>query len=186
MATIRSWKRGSLALMTALGFAACSSSTATPPRTAPAPSGGATGQAPAGAARPAGATSGPKPYKDVVTAKAVSDTGIFTVHRIDDKLLFEIPRREFDAEMMMIARAVESTMQDPGGFFGGGAQRLVRWERHGNAIVLRSRSYRLQMDSTENLYRQVRGFQNGPVIARFDVQAWNPAGAAQLSSRLTG
>lgn len=177
MTPIRSWKQGGLAALVAFGLAACSSSSATPPRTTPTPAAGggaATGQAPA--AR--GSTTGPKPYKDVVTSKAVSDTGIFITHRIDDKLLFEIPRGEFNAEMMMIARAVESTMQDPGGFFGGGAQRLVRWERNGSSVVLRSRSYRLQMDSTENLYRQVRGFQNGPVIARFDVQAWGPDSAA--------
>ncbi len=117
---------------------------------------------------------GPKPYKDVITSKAVTRAGVFTTHRLDDKLFFEIPRGEFGSEMMMIARAVESTLQDPGGFFGGGAQRLVRWEREGNAVVLRGRSYRLQMDSTENLYRQVRGFQNLPVIARFDVAAWSP------------
>src|SRR5690606_35490389 len=162
----------------ALGLTACASSSATPARTTPSPQGQT--PTPAGTTgRPGGAAnSGPKPYKGVVTDKAVTLTGIFKTHRIDDKLLFEIPRSEFGAEMMMIGRAVESTMQDPGGFFGGGAPRLVRWERNGNHVVLRSRSYRLQMDSTENLYSQVRGFQNGPVIARFDVQAWGPDSAA--------
>jgi hypothetical protein len=179
MQTTSSWRQGGLAVLAVLGLAACSSSSATPPRTTPAPQ----GQTPAaGGARPGGgaASTGPKPYKDVVTDKAVTRTGIFKTHRIDDKLLFEIPRTEFGAEMMMIARAVESTMQDPGGFFGGGAQSLVRWERTGNNIVLRARNYRLQMDSTENLYRQVRGFQNGPVIARFDVAAWGEDSAAVI------
>lgn len=165
--------RRHLALTALLAVAACSKSA--PPRTTPAPNGqapaaGAGG--PGGAAR--GANTGPKPYKDVITAKADTRSGIFKTHRLDDKLFFEIPRGEFGAEMMMIARAVESTLQDPGGFFGGGAQRLVRWEREGNSVILRGRSYRLQMDSTENLYRQVRGFQNLPVIAKFDIAAWSP------------
>ncbi len=158
-------------------LAACSSATATP-RTAPTPAqqgqGTGTGGAGAGAGAAARTTTGPKPYKDVVTDKATTRSGIFRTHRIDEKLLFEIPRSEFGTEMMMIARAVESTMQDPGGFFGGGAQSLVRWERDGDHVILRRRSYRLQADSTENLYRQVRGFQNGPVIARLAVQAWSP------------
>lgn len=153
------------ALAIALLASACA------PKAAPRPS-------PTPQATPGGAASrtstGPKPYKDVITSKAVTRAGVFSTHRLDDKLFFEIPRGELGSEMMMIARAVESTLQDPGGFFGGGAQRLVRWEREGNSVVLRGRSYRLQMDSTENLFRQVRGFQNLPVIARFDVAAWSP------------
>ena len=45
--------------------------------------GGGFGQA----ARPAG----PRPYADVITKDAKSDPGVFTVHRIDDRILFEIP-----------------------------------------------------------------------------------------------
>src|SRR5690349_17268395 len=33
----------------------------------------------------------PKPYKEVITAEAKSDPGMFTTHRIDEKLYFEIP-----------------------------------------------------------------------------------------------
>ncbi|MBA2290956.1 MAG: zinc-dependent metalloprotease [Gemmatimonadales bacterium] len=153
------------ALAIALLASACAPKAA--PRPTPTPQ-----AAPGGAA--SRTSTGPKPYKDVITSKAATRAGVFTTHRLDDKLFFEIPRGEFGSEMMMIARAVESTLQDPGGFFGGGAQRLVRWEREGNSVVLRGRSYRLQMDSTENLFRQVRGFQNQPVIARFDVAAWSP------------
>lgn len=29
-----------------------------------------------------------KPYKDVITAKAVSDEGIITVHKVEDKYFF--------------------------------------------------------------------------------------------------
>ncbi|MEO5826805.1 MAG: zinc-dependent metalloprotease [Gemmatimonadales bacterium] len=160
----RSVPRLPAALALVLVASACAPKAA--PRSTPTPQ-----AAPGGAAS---RTTGPKPYKDVITSKAVTRAGVFNTHRLDDKLFFEIPRAEFGGEMMMIARAVESTLQDPGGFFGGGAQRLVRWEREGNAVVLRGRSYRLQMDSTENLYRQVRGFQNLPVIARFDVASWSP------------
>ncbi|MGD9523585.1 MAG: zinc-dependent metalloprotease [Gemmatimonadales bacterium] len=134
----------------------------------------------AAARRPGGPQSGPKAYKDVITAKAETKRGLFTTHRIGDNLYFEIPRSEFGTEMMLIARAVESTLQNPGGFFGGGAQSVVRWERHGDNVVLRERSYALKADSTDNIYRQVRGFQNGAVIGRFDVAAWNPDDSAAV------
>ena len=34
-------------------------------------------------------------YSDVITAKAVSKTGLFTTHRVDDKYYFEITFFEF-------------------------------------------------------------------------------------------
>ena len=33
----------------------------------------------------------PRPYKDVVNADAQSEAGLFTVHRIDEKVFYEIP-----------------------------------------------------------------------------------------------
>ena len=33
----------------------------------------------------------PKPYAEVVTASAKTDSGMFIVHRVDEKLYFEIP-----------------------------------------------------------------------------------------------
>ena len=117
---------------------------------------------------------GPKKYSAVITDEAVSREGVFKTHLIGDKLFFEIPTAEFGSEMMMISRAVESTLQSPSGFFGGGVRRLVRWERHGDNVVLRGRSYNLVADSTENIYRQVKGFQNQAVVGRFPVAAYNP------------
>ncbi len=166
--------RGAVAALVVLALAGCSRPQA---RTSPTPQ----GQRPdstAAARRPAANQSGPKPYKDVITDKAQTRSGMFKTHRIDDKLFFEIPRSEFGAEMRMIARAVESTLQAPGGFFGGGAQGLIRWEHRGDHVVLRERSYNVTADSSDNIYRQVSGFQNGPVIMRFDVAAYNPADSA--------
>ncbi|HET9134482.1 MAG TPA: zinc-dependent metalloprotease, partial [Gemmatimonadales bacterium] len=125
-------------------------------------------------------TAGPKPYKDVITAKAQTRKGLITSHRIDDKLFLELAPSALNVEMMVIARAVESTLQDPGGFFGGGANALVRWERQGNSLVLRRRSYGLTADPTDNIYRQVKGFQNGPVLAKLDIAAFNPADSAAV------
>ena len=39
----------------------------------------------------------------MVTAEAKSDPGVFTVHRIDDKILFEIPANQLKKEMLLAA-----------------------------------------------------------------------------------
>ena len=33
---------------------------------------------------------GPKPYKEVITDKAITNTGLFTVHKVEEKYYFEI------------------------------------------------------------------------------------------------
>src|SRR6516225_2927581 len=38
----------------------------------------------------------PKPYDEVITKDAKTTPGVFTVHRIDDKIYFEIPNDGFD------------------------------------------------------------------------------------------
>src|SRR5690242_14600825 len=42
----------------------------------------------------------PKPYKDVITAEAKSDPGLFTVHRVEEKYYFEIPTDKLNRDML--------------------------------------------------------------------------------------
>src|SRR5690606_441858 len=46
----------------------------------------------------------PKPYKEVITDKAVTTKGIFTLHKIDNKYFFEIPNEIFEREILVVAR----------------------------------------------------------------------------------
>jgi len=49
----------------------------------------------AGGPKPPEKKEGPKPYAEVITKEAKSDTGMFIAHRIKQKLFYEIPSREF-------------------------------------------------------------------------------------------
>ncbi|MBT8405371.1 MAG: zinc-dependent metalloprotease [Gemmatimonadetes bacterium] len=171
------------ALATLLGVGGCSVFSSSAPETSPTPTassaeGGSAG--PASARRPGASNDGPRPYTDVVTDEAETREGLFRTHRIDDELLFEIPADAFGAELLLIARPVASTLQDPAGFFGGGARRIVQWERHGDAVVLREKEYQIVADSADAIWRQVDGFRNGAVLGRFDVEAFNPADSAAV------
>jgi hypothetical protein len=125
-----------------------------------------------------GQSEGPKPYEEVITEDAVTQDGMFKVHRVDDKIFFEIPATEINREILLIGRPVESTLQNPAGFFGGGARLFVQWERHGNRVVLRQREFDVSADSADAIWRQVKGFRNGPVLSSFDVETYGPDSAA--------
>src|ERR1700716_1688502 len=94
---------------------ACSQNT---PTTAPAPQAGTAGRqtaaAPNGQAAPGdtagrgagapGAAPAPRPYNRVITAEARTRRGMFSAHRVGDRLYFEIPSRELGKDMLIVGR----------------------------------------------------------------------------------
>jgi hypothetical protein len=112
----------------------------TPPQNPPQGQQPAQGQAPG--ARPA-QPEGPKPYRDVIPATAVPDSGVFIVYRINDKLFYEIPRAMVGRDFLWVSDQ-RGTIR---GVRYAGEQitdRVVRWERLGNRVFLRLVSYDAQ------------------------------------------
>lgn len=146
------------------------------PSPAPKPQTPAPGQKPADA-KPADAKPTPplkpgvpKPYKDVVTAEAKSDKGMFTVHRIDDKVLFEIPVAMLDKDMLW---QTELAQTGPGAGYGGAhvGEKTIRWTRHNNTIYLRSISFDNRGDGKSAVQRAVDAANVSPIIMTFPVEA---------------
>ena len=51
---------------------------------------------------------GIQPYDEVITEEAVSDEGVFTVHRIDDEVHYEIPASELGREFLWVGRIAKT------------------------------------------------------------------------------
>ena len=138
-------------------------------------------------ARPPAPT-GPRPYDRVITGEARTRRGLFAVHRVADRLYFEIPTKELNKDMLVVGRYARAAAADPnnpsGGFgeYGGDqfADRAVRWERTGNRVVLRSLSFAITADTSLSVYRAVQAANYGPVIASFNVDAYGPDSAAVI------
>ncbi len=118
----------------------------------------------------------PKPYAEVVTSEATSDAGLFTVHRVGDKLMFEIPDSLFGRDMLSVSR-IAATPAGLSPFVNAGsktAEQVLRWERDGNTVRLRTQSYTAVADPSLPIAQsvQVNNFQ--PVLASFDVAALSP------------
>src|SRR5687767_7030879 len=87
-----------------LGVLACSSGSSAARPSAPAPTRQDTTRA-AGGGQGArqGPAEGPKPYNQVITAGAVTDSGVFIVHRIGEKLFYEVPKTMFGRHFLLVA-----------------------------------------------------------------------------------
>lgn len=112
----------------------------------------------------------PKPYKEVITAEAKTEKGLFTVHRIDDKVYFEIPTAMYDRDMLW---QTEIAQTGGGAGFGGThvGEKVIRWSRHNNTIFMRSISYAMRGDGKTAIQRAVDDTNVAPIIAFFPVLA---------------
>lgn len=129
----------------------------------------------------------PRPYNRVITAQARTRRGLFAVHRVGDRLFFEIPARELNKDMLLVGRFTRAAAVDPnapaGGRFGDYAgdefgERTLRWERSGNRVILRSPTFFTTADTSLAVARAVQASSYAPVVAVLNVEAYGPDSAA--------
>ena len=194
-----------LAAASAMAALGCGTAKTSAPTPAPAPAGPSrsapqqrqlpnnpsdSGEAPAGAfggrgrgGAATGAQAGPaspQPYNRVVTARAQTKNGLFKVHQIGDRVLFEIPRRQLDKDILLVQEIAQTTL---GAGYGGQAagNRVLRFERRENRIVLRGISYEIMAsDTTSPVAGAVQASNVHPIIATFNVEAYGPDSAAVI------
>ncbi len=111
-----------------------------------------------------------KPYDRVITKDAKSDDGVFTVHKIKDKIYYEIPKSELNKEFLWVTQIAKTTI---GVGYGGQAvgNRVVRWERNGNRILLRNVNYSVIADPKLPIAQAVKNANNDAIIQSFWVEA---------------
>ncbi len=129
-------------------------------------------QEPASADRPGrqAPTEQIKPYSEVITAEAESDDGVFVVHRLDDKVYYEIPTRQLGKDFLWVSRIGAAPT---GSGYGGQkvATHVVRWERREDRILMRDILYEVVADSTRPIFEAVRNATLPAVIMAFDIEA---------------
>src|SRR5688572_26657238 len=111
-----------------------------------------------------------RPYERVITKEAKSDTGVFTVHRIGERLFYEIPEAQLNKEFLWVSQIARTVI---GAGQGGQAagNRVVRWERRGNRVLLRSVAYDIVADRTEPIAQAVGAANNDAILMAFNIEA---------------
>lgn len=69
-----------------------------------------------------------KDYDKVITSDAVSDEGVFTVHKVGEKYFFEIPNEHLGKDMLLVSRIAKLPSGLGGGYVNAGsktAERLI-------------------------------------------------------------
>ncbi|RZM28526.1 MAG: DUF5117 domain-containing protein [Pedobacter sp.] len=169
-------------LLTMLGIAVASYADAqTKPTTKPSTPSAKADTTKKGPAVPpaAPAKPGPKPYKDVITAKAKTDKGLFWVHNIDDRYLFEIPDSLLNREILLVNRISKAAAGNRASMLGYGGDHIgdnvISFEKGpGNKLFLKSISFsERSRDTTEQgMSRTLLNSNIQPLVAAFDIKAF--------------
>jgi hypothetical protein len=152
-----------LCMLSALLLAGCGSSK--PPDVAMAPP------------KPPEPKSGPKPYAEVITKEAKSDSGLFVVHRIKQKIYYEIPVRELGREFLMVTSMEKS--QAGLGYGGDNVNsQTVRWDRSGDRVILSSILYVATAGDSLPIKYAVQKSSAPPILTIADILAFNKDSSA--------
>ena len=120
-----------------------------------------------------GPQQGPRPYDQVITRAAKSDSGLFLIHRVGNRLYFEVPDSLLGRDMLLVTR-IHRAPEDLSPFLNAGsslAEQLVRWEREGDRYLLRSYSFRYVADDSLPIARSVEVNTFPPIIRAFAIAA---------------
>jgi len=118
----------------------------------------------------------PRAYDRVITKEAKTQEGIFKVHQVKSRYFYEIPLRELTKEFLWVNQIAKTTL---GVGYGGQAagNHVVRWEKHGNRILLRSVLYEVVADSKSPISRAVESANTNAILMSFNVEAYAKDGA---------
>ncbi len=129
--------------------------------------------------KPKTAYKGPKPYDEVITSKAKSDEGMFTVHEQDKKIYFEIPDSMLRREILVVNRVSKAPagprtnqLSYAGDQIG---QNVIMFEKGpDNNVFLRTISYaEYARDSTSPMFTAVSNSNIRPIEFAFDILAFS-------------
>lgn len=119
-----------------------------------------------------------KPFKEIITDKAVSQNGMMNVHKLEGRYFFEIPDSILGRDILVVNRiaGAPAGLRPQKHIYGGDqiAENVIAFEKGpDNKIFLKRRIFiERGLDSSENgMYRSLMNSNVQPIAAAFDIKA---------------
>jgi hypothetical protein len=115
-------------------------------------------------------------YSKVITKDAISDDGLFKVHKVDKKYYFEIPNKLLDKDMLLVSRLSKLPSNLGGGYVNAGSEtneQLIVWQRFQDKILIKSKSYNAVANDTLPISISVKANNYEPTLFAFDIVAFS-------------
>jgi len=117
-----------------------------------------------------------KEYSKVITKEAISDEGLFTSHKVDDKHYFEIPKKLLGKDMLLVTRLAKLPSGLGGGYVNAGSsvnEQLIIWEKFQDKILIKVKSYSSIANDSLPISISVKANNYEPTLYAFDIVAFS-------------
>src|SRR5687768_4262959 len=125
-------------------------------------------------------SSSTRPYSSIITSKAVTKTGLFLIHKVDERYFFEVPENILGRDLLIVARISKAAADLRGlvlGYAGDQVnEQVIRLEKGpNNKLFLKKITYtEYSKDSTMPMYKAVVNSNIQPIAYAFDIRTVNP------------
>jgi predicted Zn-dependent protease with MMP-like domain len=124
-----------------------------------------------------------KEYSKVITKEAISDQGLFTVHKVDKKYFFEIPNKYLDKDMLLVSRLSKLPSNLGGGYVNAGSEtneQLIVWQRFQDKILIKLKSFSAVANDSLPISISVKSNNYEPTLFAFDIAAFSKDSASTV------
>ncbi len=124
-----------------------------------------------------------KPYKEVITASAKSNEGLFTVHKVGKDYFYEVPNDLLGKEMLWVTRIVSLPSGFGGGYTNAGSKtntQVISWERFQDKLLIKIKSYDAVAEDSLPIYKSVQANNFEPTFYALGIEAFNPDSTAAV------
>jgi len=113
-----------------------------------------------------------KTFEEIITKDAITDKGLFNVHKVKDKYYYEIPDSLIGRDMLMVTRIVKMAAELPHSRHKMSEQ-VLKWEKFDNNIFLKQASYSKFANDSLPISIAVSNSNYEPIISNFKIAAKN-------------
>ena len=126
---------------------------------------------------------GIKDYNEVITKDAITDEGLFKLHKLKDKYYFEIPDSLFNKDMLLVSRIAKLPSGLGGGYVNAGSEtneQMIVWERFQDKILIKVKSYSAVANDSLPINISVRANNYEPTLFAFNIEAFSKDSTAAV------
>ena len=111
-----------------------------------------------------------KTFEEIITKEAITNNGLFDIHKVKEKYYYEINDTLFGREMLMVTRIAKTAS---GLGFGGGKQntQVLRWQKKDNKILLRVVSHNVVASDSLPVNEAVLNSNFEPILYSFKIES---------------
>jgi hypothetical protein len=113
-----------------------------------------------------------KTYEEIITKDAITDNGLFKVHKVKDKYYYEISDSLLGRDMLMVTRIVKMATELPLNRHKMSEQ-VLKWEKFDNNIFLKQASYSKFANDSLPISIAVSNSNFEPIISSFKIAVEN-------------